>query len=275
MAASEKFNRSRNLLWFITAIGMAVAASGCAVPRKSDYPVAYPSPAAALKACEKSVPSGVITATAKIEITDNGERYPLKAAVMLKSPNSLRLESIPLFGLPDFFMTIDKTEMRIFMPAKGCFCTGAATPENIEKFLHVKMGGTDLVSLLLGAVPGSGKIDETYHTLTGRQEERNYRVDREDGEGGLLSIWINPSINGIFRISLSINGVNVYDALFENRLMAKELLIPQHITVTRQPATELKIKYSEIRQIPNAEASFDLPVPEGITPTSLDRAYVR
>jgi hypothetical protein len=254
---------------------MAVAASGCAVPRKSDYPVAYPSPAAALKACEKSVPSGVITATAKIEITDNGERYPLKAAVMLKSPNSLRLESIPLFGLPDFFMTIDKTEMRIFMPAKGCFCTGTATPENIEKFLHVKMGGTDLVSLLLGAVPGSGKIDETYHTLTGRQEERNYRVDREDGEGGLLSIWINPSINGIFRISLSINGVNVYDALFENRLMAKELLIPQHITVTRQPATELKIKYSEIRQIPNAEASFDLPVPEGITPTSLDRAYVR
>ncbi len=275
MATSEKFNRSRNLLWFITAIGMAVTVSGCAVPRKSDYPVAYPSPAAALKACEKTLPFGVVTATARIEITVNKERYPLKAAVMIKNPSSLRIESIPLFGLPDLIMTINETEMRIFMPVRGCFCTGAATAENIEKFFHVKMGGPDLVSLLLGAVPGSGRMDEKNYTLTGRQEENNYRVDRKNGEGTLLSIWIDPSIHRIVRISLSTNGKNIYDALFENLLTANELLMPQHITLTRQPATELKIKYSELRQIPDAEASFDLPVPEGITPTLLDGIGVR
>jgi hypothetical protein len=217
-------------------------------------------------ACNTPVLNGVVTATAKIDIVKDGKKYPLKAALMIKRPDSLRLESLPLFGPPDFFLAMNKGDLQIFMPGRSCFCTGRATPENIGKYLYVTIGGAELVSLLLGRPA----IDAAEAGLTGRQEERLYRIDRNRADNERLSIWLDPSINRIVRLSLAMGGKRVYDAAFEKHLTAKGLVMPQQITLAGRPGTELTIRYSDIRQSADAEASFDLPVPEGLTPTPLE-----
>src|SRR5512136_1786945 len=47
-----------------------------------------------------------IKAIARIEVNAPAGRYPLKVALALWRPSSLRLESIPLIGPADFFLTV-------------------------------------------------------------------------------------------------------------------------------------------------------------------------
>lgn len=251
----------------ILLIILGVAVSGCAGRQpRVHYPPAYASPEAALRAVATDS-AGTITATAKIEISDAGKRYPLKAALMLKRPASLRLESIPLLGPPDFFISLTAGEMRIFIPAKGSFYTGAATPHNISRFLHLYVSAEELVSLLLGLPPD----DETKEgKRAGRQEENLYRVDQEKKDNGQLSIWIDPSIGKIVKAALTQNGVKIYEAVFEGHLRTGEYYLPQHIAITGHTTSALKITYTEIQPLLDVDASFTLPVPVGITPIPLD-----
>ena len=252
----------------VLLIVAAVAVSGCAgQPRMMDYPAAYVSPAAALRAARYDIQPDTITATAKIEIIDDGQRYPLKAALMIKRPASLRLESIPLLGPPDFFISLAEGEIRIFAPSRGSFYAGAATPRNISRFLHIYIGATELVSLLLGLPPDN---EAGEGNLTGRQEENLYRVDQEKKDKGRLSIWIDPAINRIVKASLEQDGNKIYEAVFEKQLRTGEYYLPQHIAITGQTNSALKITYTGIERLSDSEASFTLPIPDGITPIPLD-----
>lgn len=267
MAAQISKKHSPTSWSLILPIIAAIALSGCAVRQKMDYPVAYDSPAAALRVIGSDMASGAITATAKIEITAEGARYPLKAAVMIQRPDSLRIESIPLIGPPDFFLSLTAGEIRIHIPAKSCFCTGAATPRNISRFLHVHLNATELVSLMLGLPPDNGAKDRE---LSGRQEENRYRVDQQTEDKGLLSIWIDPLINRVVQAAFTKNGAKMYEAVFEKHVLVGEYCLPELITVTGQKGAALKIRYSELQQIPATQAAFPLPVPAGIAPTFLE-----
>ncbi|MBW6487295.1 MAG: DUF4292 domain-containing protein [Syntrophobacterales bacterium] len=245
-----------------------VALSGCAARQQIvSYSTAYDSPEAALRAAGTDIEAGAITATAKIEISDEGKRYPLKAALMIQRPASLRLESIPLIGPPDFFISLTAGEMRIFTPAKGSFYTGAATPHNISKFLHIYVSASELVSLLLGLPPDNEAKEKT---RTGRQEENLYRIDQEKNDNGRLSLWIDPAINRIVKTAFAKNGVKIYEAVFEKHLRTEGYYLPQHITITGQTTSALKITYTEIQQLADHDESFTLPIPAGITPIPLD-----
>ena len=106
--------------------------------------------------------------------------------------------------------------------------------------------------------------------LAGQQEENLYRVDQEKKDNGQLSIWIDPAMNRIVKAAFAQNGVKIYEAVFEGHLQAGESYLPQHIAITGQTNSSLKITYTEIQQLFDVDAQFTLPVPAGITPISLD-----
>jgi len=168
-------------LFGIAALGFVL--SGCA-GHTPPVPPFYDSPDAALRALAATPPGKqAFTSTARIEINHQGDRYPLKVAVMMKRPAFLRLESIPLMGPPDLFLSVAEGELRVFLPGKAAFYIGRATPRNISRFLPVFMPAADMISLLMGVPPEDA---EETQSLGGEQEKGLYRVISTRREGGCV-----------------------------------------------------------------------------------------
>jgi len=268
MIATDRplWQRIPMLLW-IAAFGLVL--SGCAGRRPPAFQAGYPSPEAALRALAASAPvDQTFTATARIEINRHGERYPLKIAVMMKRPAFLRVESIPLLGPPDFFLSVANDELRVYLPGKNAFYTGRAIPQNISRFFPIFMPASEMISLMMGVAPDNR---EESPALRGEQEERYYRVDGYALDRRTRSLWIDPSGNRLVRIRTFAEGETVvYEAAFAEHILVGEGFMPQRLTIAGDGMTELSIRYTDLRPIAADPESFPLPLPEGITPILLD-----
>ena len=200
------------LLLLIMALGSLL--SGCAGRRVAVSGSEYLSPEAALRALASSDPGDrTITVTARIEIKSHSERHLLKAALMMKRPAHLRLESIPLFGPPDFFLSIDAGEIRVFLPGKEAFYADRATEGNLSRFFPLALPAAETVSLLMGRLP---EAEETVSSrCAGEWEDGMYRVDQYRSGRKILSLWIDPSGDLLRRIRTFTEGGNIaYTAEF-------------------------------------------------------------
>jgi hypothetical protein len=239
----------------------------CAGQQRLKYAKSYDSPEAALNIIKSTTVPHAVTATAKIEITDKETRYLFKSALMMKRSGALRLESMPMIGPPDLFISIDNGEIRIFIPSKKCFYKGRATARNISKFLHVSVNGNELISLMMGFPLYN---ENQQQNLTGVLEEKLYRIDQH-GEGGkILSFWIDPFVNRVVKISLTQDKNTFYEAVFEKYTTLEGHHMPQSLTITGDRTPTLHIGYSNVQKIPDDQAIFILQVPDGIIPTLLD-----
>lgn len=255
------------LLFLIAAFGLIF--SGCAGRRPPAPHALYDSPEAALRALAASATAETVTATARIEINNHGERYPLRVGVMMKRPASLRVESIPVLGPPDFFLSVAEDGLRVFVPGKDAFYTGRAAPQNISRFFPVFMPAAEMVSLLMGAPP---EPTETLSGCYGEQEEGAYRVDQYKSGRRMRSLWIDPSGGLLIRIrAFKEDGETIfYTAGFAEHTPVGGGFMPQRLTITGDDMPGLSLHYTDLRQITTDQASFPLPVPEGITPILLD-----
>jgi hypothetical protein len=254
------------LLLLIMALGSTL--TGCAGRRVPLSGSEYLSPEAAIRALALSDPGGrTITAIARMEIKSNSERHLLKAALMMRRPAQLRLESIPLFGPPDFFLSIDAGEIRVFLPGKEAFYVDQATERNLSRFLPLALPATEMIALLMGRLP---ETKEMVSSSRGEWEEDGmYRVDHYRSGGIILSLWIDPAGDLLRRIRTFTEGGNiVFTAEFAEHTRTGEGFLPQRLTITRD-AMSLVVRYTDIR-LDNEGESFTLPVPEGITPRTLD-----
>jgi hypothetical protein len=256
---------ARTLLLIMT---LATLSSGCAGGRVASPGSDYDSPETALRVIADSAARGTITATARIEISYPGERYPLKAAMMMRRPADLRLESIPILGPPDFFLSIEGGELRVFFPGKGTFSIGPATRWNISRFLRLPLPAADIVPLLMGNPPPGW---ETSHSRHGEREERLYRIDRyETGGRKTGSLWIDPVAGLLVRVRAFTEGETIaYTADFTDHIRLGGGFLPQRLTISGE-AGSLVLRYAEIGLLDNDAASFALPIPEGISPIPLD-----
>jgi len=253
------------LLLLIMALGSIL--SGCAGRRVAVSGYEYLSPEAALRALASSDPGGrTITVTARIEIKSHNERHLLKAALMMRRPAHLRLESIPLFGPPDFFLSIEAGEIRVFIPGKETFYVDRATEGNLSRFFPLALPAAEIVSLLMGRLP---ETEETVSSWRGEWEDDMYRVDQYRSGEKILSLWINPAGGLLRRIRTFTEGGNIaYTAEFAEHARAGNGFLPQRLTITRG-AVSLAVRYTDVR-LDNDDESFALPVPEGITPRPLE-----
>jgi hypothetical protein len=258
------------LLFWIAAFGLLL--SGCAGHKPPlPFTAFYASPEAALTALAASSPDpGTVTATTRIVINRHGERYPLKVALMMQRPASLRVESIPLMGPPDFYLSIAAGELRVFLPGKGAFYTGRATPGNLSRFLSVSMPAADMVSLLMGVPPDHG---EKLQSLGGEQEEGLYRIDQYLSGRKMRSLWIDPDGGWLIRFrSFTEEGAvaESYSADFADHVRIGEGFLPQQLTIREGETAVLTARHADLRQIAVDPESFPLPVPDGIAPILLD-----
>lgn len=258
----------RNLpLFWIAALALALA--GCA-GHKPSVPIAfYDSPETALRALAATSPrTQAVTATTRIAINRHGDRYPLKVAVMMQRPAFLRVESIPLIGPPDFYLSIAEGELRVFLPGKGTFYTGRATPQNISRFFSISMPAADMVSLLMGIPPD---VAEEMKSLGGKREDGLYRIDQYISGRRTRSLWIDPADGRLIRLRrFTEEGTVVYTADFADHARVGEGFLPQQLTIREEEMPVLTVRHSDLRQIAVDPGSFPLPVPDGVTPILLD-----
>ncbi|MBU2228532.1 MAG: hypothetical protein KJ936_12870 [Proteobacteria bacterium] len=250
---------------------LGLAFSGCAGVTVSARPASYDSPESALRALAVSGSvDEAVTATARILIDRHGEKYPLKVALMMKRPAHLRLESIPLMGPPDFFLSVSGGELRAFLPGKGggSFYIGRATPQNLSRFFPLALPADEMIPLLMGLPPAEG---ETPFSLSGEWEQGLYRVDRHEAGRKVRSLWIDPAVNLITRIRTFGEGeAAAYTADFSEHARVGKGFLPQRLVISGDSFPEMTVRYTDPQQIAADQASFALPVPEGVTPIILD-----
>lgn len=250
----------------------ATILSGCAGRTPAlDVRLPYASPEAALKRALPPLFKGALTTTARMELTDAESRYPLKAALMIKAPASLRLETIPLIGLPDLFVSLNEGEIRLFAPSKKCFCIGPATPRNIAKYLYLDIEASSLVSILLGRPPDDALLGGS---MTGTMEEGLYRIDRRKNDVA-FSLWIDPERDRVVRIRVRKNGIASYDAIFEKHTSVDGYILPQQIAIDVRETKKLTLKYTNPQIVPDVGESFTLPCPDGLEPSFLGEPTAR
>jgi hypothetical protein len=256
----------RTLPWFLIA---ALVLSGCAGLKPSAPPPFYDSPEAAIRALAATSPGAqAVTATTRITINRHGERYPLKVALMMQRPALIRVESIPIIGPPDFYLSIAEGELRVFLPGKGTFYTGRATPQNISRFFSLSMPAADMVSLLMGVPPDGA---EEMQSLGGEREDGPYRVDQYIAGRRTRSLWIDPAGGRLIRLRrFTEEGAVIYTADFADHVRIGEGFLPQQLTIREEEISILTIRHADLRQIAIDPESFPLPVPDGITPILLD-----
>jgi hypothetical protein len=249
---------------------LALLLGACAAGRIAAPGASYASPEAAIRAIAAQDLTRALTATARIEISTPAERYPLKAALLMKRPASLRLESIPLLGPPDFFLAMDGRELRAFLPGKGIFYTGRATAWSISRFLSLALPPEAIVSLLTGHPPAE---QENASTLwRGEQEEGLYRIDQIQAVRKVRSLWIDPDGDRLIRIQVYAGGDSPlsYAAEFEEHVRVGNAFLPQRLKITGE-GLSFALRYTEIRLLEDEDAAaFILPVPEGVIPTPLE-----
>ena len=267
MTATARGFLHRTLPLFWIAV---LALSGCA-GHKPSVPLAfYDSPGAALRALAAVSPGAqAVTATTRITINRQGERYPLKVAVMMQRPALLRVESIPLMGPPDFYLSLAEGELRVFLPGKGAFYTGRASPQNISRFLSLSIPDADMVSLLMGVPPN---VAEEMKSLDGEREDGLYRVDQYTSGRRTRSLWIDPPSGQLIRLRrFTEEGATVYTADFADHARIGEGFLPQQLTIRQEEEIPvLTVRHADLRQITVDPESFPLTVPDGITPILLD-----
>lgn len=257
-------------LTFLTA-AFILLLGGCTAGRVTTVPdAAYDSPQAALQAITARSPVPALTATARIEVVSASERYPFKAALMMKQPAFLRLESIPLLGPPDFFLTLNGSELRAFLPGKGLFYTGRASAWTLSRFIHLALPPAEIVSLLMGQLPADSGGANALSVWKGEREEGFYRIDRYRAGRIVRSLWIDPDGDHLIRIRVfAEDDTPPYVAEFSEHARVGEASIPRRLKITSE-GLSFSLAYTELMSQQDEDAAaYVLPVPEGITPTPL------
>jgi hypothetical protein len=264
-SADRRLRYGAVMLLAITALGLLF--SGCAGVRVAPSGATYDSPETALRELAASVSEGTITTTARIEINYHGDRYPLKAAMMMRSPADLRLESIPLLGPPDFFLSIAEGELRVFLPGKGTFYSGPATRGNISRFFYLPLPATEIVALLMGHLPEEWEGADNWY---GEREAEFYRVDRHLNGKKICSVWIDPVANLLIRVRTFMEGTEIsYTADFADYARVGKGFLPHRLTISSD-GVSLALRYTDMGLLDDDGASFALPVPEGSAPIPLE-----
>ena len=216
----------------------------------------------------------IIKAIANIEVNHATERYVTKVAVLLKIPSSLRVEAIPIIGPAPFFLSVHEDILKAFLPQRGSFYIGKATPENIGKivnFLPAGLSIEDVVSIMLGTYPG---INEENVILKGFGEGRLYRIDMMTEGRKVQSLWVDLSNDHLVEVQIFKECDRIsYAARFEEFDKPGPIATPLKITITSEMDDHQKviIRYSSIQPATDVEDSaFDLQMPPDLVPIHLD-----
>ena len=264
------------LSFFLLIIFLISFLGGCALYPLQPAPVAdyRLSPEKALETIDlRDSRKGFMEAVAQVVVNTEEGRYPLKLAIIAAKPASLRLEAIPIIGLPNFFLSIHNGTMKVYLPQNGEYYVGPATINNLKSFFPIQLAVPDLVALLMGCRP---IISPAQTVLKGYSEGKSYRVDILSRENNpLQSLWIDPANLYLTRLdSFEKNGEKLLTVYFDEYSQENDVSMPSRIRFQMPGGDkrDISISYDGATFGPlskETEQIFDLPAPEGVKTTIL------
>jgi hypothetical protein len=198
------------------------------------------------------------SALAEIDIVTSGRYYPVKAALVLKRPCYLRIELLPIIGVPDFVLTTTPDKLQIFIPSRGELYSGQPTADNLKKFLPWPMEIEEMVMILTGSFPAlpEPKVDDREF-----REENLFRREMKAPSGRSQIIWRRTPKKPLKMLRKDETGQELYNVQYLYDDPPGDL--PQQITITRGDGTSsLSVKYSDVKMEKTADLSlFYLEIP--------------
>ena len=73
--------------------------------------------------------------------------------ILAEKPDRLRAETLSPFGSPLLLLAADGDTLGVLLPSQNLYYTGAATPENLGRFVRIPLRLDDLISVLLYQPP--------------------------------------------------------------------------------------------------------------------------
>lgn len=209
----------------------------------------------------------VIRAIAHMELITPERSFPVKAALTIKRPLYLRLEFIPLIGVPDFLLTVSPQRMKIFIPSKKECYSGRPTANNLKKFLPWSMDIEDMIMIFTGTYPALKENDVEYHV---DHEEDLLRFDMHTPNGVSQTIWVGEDHKLLRLVRKDEMDMELYHVQYTYNKNGGHF--PETIKIIMDDATfSLSVKYSDVEMEQTTDLSiFDLDIPEGVKEISLD-----
>jgi len=205
-------------------------------------------------------------------MASGGGRQHLRIALVLRLPSMMRMESIPVFGPPDFSLSLNREKLKIFLPGRKEFYQGRPSRENLSHFLPISLSPTDIVYVLLGFPPPvtGGKI--------GYRESRDgdrKRLDLFLKDQIIQTLWSDGNVERLTDMAITDREAELtHRVSYSNYLRLGESELPQEVTiVSKGGGTKIAVHFEDMDLDDSAgdEEAFDLPIPKGVTPISLDR----
>ncbi len=263
----------KKLICIILFLSVQVVLFSCAPKKPTALPTeTIPPPENILRKITRAgTIDKVVTATAKISINTPEGKYSRTVAVVARRPSFLRIEAIPIFGTPDFFLSVNKRILKVFLPKEGNFYIGYASRKNLFSFFHTYLDADEIVSILTGTPPAIGSDN---YILKGSLEGKLYRIDILSEDKRIQSLWIDPKHLVMTRIEvLNEDGGAGYSASFEDYHSVENTSFPKKVTITIEKPEKIytSIRYSNIQISSKQEKGlFDLFIPAGITPVFIE-----
>lgn len=90
---------------------------------------------------------------AKVKVHTPEDSMAGSQVILAEKPNRLRAETLSPFGSPILLLTVDGEDLGVSLPSRKLFYRGAATPENISRFVRIPLSLPALVTVLLYQPP--------------------------------------------------------------------------------------------------------------------------
>ena len=211
---------------------------------------------------------------ADIDLLGFGGRQHLRAALMLQLPSMIRIEGIPVFGPPDFFLSLNREKLKIFLPGKKDFYQGRPTRENLAHFLPISLSPTGMVHVLVGLPPPPPSATEGKIGYRESRDGDKKRLDLFLNNRIIRTLWSDVNVEQLIDMEITDTDAEFkYRVSYGKYLRLEESDVPQQVTiVSKDGDAQIIVHYDDMELCASGdEETFDLPIPAGITPTSLDK----
>ena len=165
--------------------------AGCTATRPqlpSAAPAVLPSAAdldAALAVRRDAVHS--LRALARLRYRDTEQSVTSREAIIVSRPNRVRVEVLSLFGSV-FLLVADDGQMTAYAREENTVYRGQASPQNLERYVHLGLPVDELVDIVLGTPPvRSGRAQVTFDAAAGA-----IRLRRSFAQGA-QTVWFSEA----------------------------------------------------------------------------------
>jgi hypothetical protein len=214
---------------------------------------------------------GTLSALADIDLLAAGGRRHLRTALLLQLPAQMRMESIPVFGPPDFFLSLNREKLKIFLPGENKFYQGRPSRENLSHFLPISLPPTDMVHILLGVSPppvGEGKIAYRESLDSGKS-----RLELFLNNERIRIMWSDSDVERLTELEVVDGDTNrAYRVSYSKHMRLGGNDLPQQVTIVSPDNDARIIVHYDDMELSAAgdEEAFDLAIPVKVTPISMD-----